>query len=161
MKLQMALNGAVLLVGLGAPLSGWRLARVEGDLVKPATTVPSAQPEPAAFDRRDLSELVRLAQAETPFRVGGLPPRIRYGAQPPVPVSQVPREPRPVLQLSGILWGREPAALVEGIPGREGAVVLHLGESAGSIKVVQLTETVARLSGMDTVWTLTVREPWP
>jgi len=68
--------------------------------------------------------------------------------------------PKPQLQLSGILWGPEPAALVLGMPGEEGEVVLHRGERRGGIRVASIDPDRVRLEGMDTTWTLTIRRPW-
>ena len=47
------------------------------------------------------------------------------GAPPPVE--------RPSLALSGIVWGAEPAAIVEGMPGAEGSTVLRRGDAASGL----------------------------
>jgi hypothetical protein len=71
-----------------------------------------------------------------------------------------PPAERPPLTLSGIVWGAEPAALVEGMPGTEGSTVLRRGESVSGIRVTRIERTRVVLVGRDTVWTLEVREPW-
>ena len=150
---------ALLLLGLGAPLAAWRAGTIDQVPESPALR-PPAGPSLLSADSRDPGGLTRLAQTRTPFRLGGLPPANRYGATPVVPPSEVPRQPRPALVLTGILWGAEPAAIVEGIPGRDGPVVLRSGDVAGPIRVESISESRVVLAGMDTIWTLAVREPW-
>lgn len=72
----------------------------------------------------------------------------------------VPRMPIPALAISGIVWGMEPAAVVEGVPGVEGSVVLRRGESAAGLRVVRIDRERVVIRGMDTTWRLVVREPW-
>ncbi|MEO8201002.1 MAG: hypothetical protein ABI679_10810 [Gemmatimonadota bacterium] len=76
----------------------------------------------------------------------------------PMPVEALP--PKPLLMLTGILWDRDPAAIVEGLPGVEGGRLLRAGESIGGVKVRRITEHDVTLSGMDTTWVLEVRKPW-
>lgn len=72
-----------------------------------------------------------------------------------------PRAPRPTLALSGIVWGPEPAALIEGVPGTEGSTVLRRGDTLAGLKVTRLDSGRVVIRGMDTTWSLTVRNPWP
>ncbi|MGH7526894.1 MAG: hypothetical protein ACREMX_09340 [Gemmatimonadales bacterium] len=69
--------------------------------------------------------------------------------------------PKPALAVSGIVWGPEPAALVEGVPGVEGSTVLRRGDSAAGFRVVRIEGERVVIRGMDTTWTLMVRNPWP
>lgn len=71
-----------------------------------------------------------------------------------------PPAPKPALAVSGIVWGSEPAVVVEGVPGTEGSVVLRLGESAARLTVVRIQSDRVVIRGMDTTWQLKVREPW-
>ena len=67
---------------------------------------------------------------------------------------------RPPLALSGIVWGAEPAAIVEGMPGAEGSTVMRRGERSNGIRVARIERARVVLVGRDTSWTLEVREPW-
>jgi hypothetical protein len=67
---------------------------------------------------------------------------------------------RPTLALSGIVWGAEPAAIVEGIPGTEGSTVLRRGDASSGIRVTRIDRLRVVLVGRDTSWVLEVREPW-
>jgi hypothetical protein len=71
-----------------------------------------------------------------------------------------PPVPRPQLSLSGIIWGTEPAAIVEGVPGADGSRVLRRGQEASGIRVVRIERERVILAGADTTWTLQVRDPW-
>ncbi len=101
---------------------------------------------------------MRLAGDRTPFRLWHRAPSVRFGVAQIAPVAAVPR-PHPVL--TGLLWGERPSALMEGIPGHEGAVVMSAGDTAGGLRVVQVLRDRVTLTGMDTSWTLTMRQPWP
>ena len=109
--------------------------------------------------RRPADDLIRLARAQTPFRASRRPPSVRFGMAS-MPVVVVAAVPKPVLRLTGILWGSEPVALLEGVPGQEGAVVVREGESVGALRVIRVERSRVLLSGFDTTWTLTVRQPW-
>jgi hypothetical protein len=67
------------------------------------------------------------------------------------------KPPKPVLSLRGILGGPPWDALVEGVPGHEGAVVLRAGQRSGDITVRAIRRDTVFLQGMDTTWKLTLR----
>ncbi|MEO8032743.1 MAG: hypothetical protein ABI765_17970 [Gemmatimonadota bacterium] len=73
-------------------------------------------------------------------------------------VPAAPVAPKPLLVLSGIVWGRRPAALIEGVPGQDGSRLMHPGDTAGGIRLRLMTRDKVLLSGFDTTWTLTIRE---
>lgn len=133
--------------------------------------------------------LVRVASpaATGPAGVGGVPatvsvsdsllahairrPMFRPGRRPsPVPfdpehtagsdAAVPPPNPKPPLLLSGIVWGIEPAAVLEGVPGFEGSIVVRRGERVSGIRVVRIERDRVVLRGLDTTWNLPVREPW-
>ncbi len=122
-----------------------------------AVPLGAQSPAPAA----EGAGLLRLASSTTPFRLDRRPPVVRYGlpAAPPA-APALPRPPRPALQLTGIVWGAEPAAIVEGVPGVEGPSVFAVGQTVGGIRLTRLETDRAELAGMDTTWVLKVRMPW-
>lgn len=67
---------------------------------------------------------------------------------------------RPALTLVGIVMGREPSAIIEGWPGAEGARVMRAGEREGALVVKRIRGGTVEIAGMDTLWVLTMREPW-
>jgi hypothetical protein len=115
-----------------------------------------------------VSEAVRHARrvaalSHDPFRRSRTAPALSYNAAAidrAQHLAVAPPLPKPVLVLTGILWGNRPAALLEGIPGQEGARLFRLGDTAGGIRLRSLTRTRALLVGFDTSWALVVREPW-
>jgi hypothetical protein len=155
------LNAALVTVGsvgfaLGIRLVASPLVRVSlppavGTAPASTTFQPRAQPESlgAALVERD------------PFRVTRHPAAILYDpvrlAQPPAPPT-----PKPVLVLVGIVWdsGRDPTALLEGVPGADGPRPVRQGETIAGLRVRTITPDHVMITGLDTTWTLTVREPW-
>lgn len=115
----------------------------------------SAGREPAPPPDSLLERVARLA----PFRSSRRPAAVAYdlagpteGAPPPPPVP-----PKPQPRLSGIVWGAEPAAVLEGIPGLDAPRAFRAGESFQGFRVRRIAPDRVVLSGLDTVWTLTVR----
>jgi len=119
----------------------------------PASTTfqPQAQPE----------SLVGALVGRDPFRVTRRPAAVLYDA---VRLAQpaAPPTPKPVLALVGIVWdsGKDPTALVEGIPGADGPRPVRQGETIAGLRVRTIKQDRVLITGLDTTWTLTVREPW-
>jgi hypothetical protein len=67
---------------------------------------------------------------------------------------------RPALRVAGLLWGSVPRMVLEGVPGREGAVILAEGDTAGGLRVRRLEPGRAVIAGYDTTWVLTPRGLW-
>jgi hypothetical protein len=71
-----------------------------------------------------------------------------------------PPAPKPRLVLRGVLGGPPWDAIIEGIPGREGSVVLRAGQSLGGITVRTVRRDTAYARGFDTTWALTLARTW-
>jgi len=103
--------------------------------------------------------LARFAEGGDVFRLRRRPAGTSYdplrGA-----VSDAPPAPRPQLALSGIVWGAEPAAIIEGLPGIDGPRVLRRGESVAGLRVRDITRERVTVVGLDTTWILKVKISW-
>jgi hypothetical protein len=67
---------------------------------------------------------------------------------------------KPTLTLTGVVWGDEPQAVVEGLPTSDGPRVVRAGDVIGGFTIQRIDPTRVVVTGMDTTWALTVREPW-
>ena len=143
------------LLAIPAGLAGLRTVEVDLDPVDGATNTSIETGNLGALD----SLVVSLVD-HNPFRLDRSPAAIAYNSGPVEPADVEPTPPKPHLLLTGILWGEEPSAIVEGLPGIEGARVLRVGESSGSIRIRRITRQDVTLVGMDTTWMLQVRKPW-
>jgi hypothetical protein len=65
-----------------------------------------------------------------------------------------------VLVLAGTVGGPPWAALVEGIPGREGAVLVRAGDVLGTLTVRTVKRDTVTIQARDTVWRLSLKKPW-
>jgi len=105
--------------------------------------------------------LAAVLVARDPFRVTRRPSNVVYD---PVRLAQpaTPPPPKPVLVLVGIVWdsGRDPTALVEGLPSVDGPRPVRQGENIAGLRVKTIRPDRVVITGLDTTWTLTVREPW-
>ena len=98
-----------------------------------------------------------------PFRIARHPSPVEYlseadGMPPQSPPA--PKPPKPLLAVSGIVGGPPWAALIEGIPGREGTIVVRQGDTLGGLTVRRVGRDTVTVLGMDTTWRLTVRRAW-
>ncbi len=105
--------------------------------------------------------LVRQVIARTPFRASRSPAARPYDLdRGTVEVVEAPPVPRPRLTLAGIVWEPEPLAIIEGLPGAEGGKVLRRGEVVGGLKLKRIERNRVVITGLDTTWNLSVKEPW-
>ena len=147
---------ALLGLPLGVRLAAWPLVRVVVPPPASAEAVVSTAVSP-----REPDSLVHLIVARDPFRVTRRPSNVVYDplrlAQPATPPA-----PKPALALVGIVWdsGRDPTALVEGLPGADGPRPVRSGETIAGLRVKTIKPDRVVITGLDTTWTLTVREPW-
>lgn len=141
--------------GLGA-LVWASLVPIGSALPPPSTVVPILPARVAAYPA---DSLVGVAIARDVFRAGRRPAAIAYEparalASPEGPV------PRPVLALVGMIGGPTPTAVIEGVPGFDGARVLLTGDIVAGLRVRTIGADSVVISGRDTVWVLRMREPW-
>jgi hypothetical protein len=138
-------------VGLSVPLTAteYRVMMSEGD------EVPSGR----AMTGSKLDSLVRLVVQRTPFRASRRPAPVAFDPNPPA-APTVQTGPKPLLTLSGIVWGADPTAVIQGVPGIEGSKVVRRGDVVGGIRVSRIEREHVWLTGLDTAWTLAVRVPW-
>ena len=73
----------------------------------------------------------------------------------PVPMGMPPvASSKPRLVLKGILGGPPWDAIIEGIPGRDGAVVVRAGQSVAGVAVRSVRRDTVFARGFDTTWAL-------
>lgn len=157
-----ALALAVLLPG------GTRWRRAEPAAEAPPAARDAAPAEPRRVPRERLASAAASVAGGNPFRLDRAPAPIGF-QQPPAPGMpgtfpgmapyEPPPPPRPQLLVSGIV-GPPWQAMLEGVPGREGAVVVRQGEVLGELRIREITRSVVVVASPDTTWRLTVRTPW-
>jgi len=148
-----------LAIGVGA--LAFRPAAVP-QVIRTASTARDDRPDSVTPERRRSMRMAVVA--DDPFRRNRAPSTtpydgVRLEAARLAPPS--PAVPRPVLGLSGIVWGRHPEALIDGVPGSDGSHLFHPGDTAGGLRVRVITREHVILAGMDTTWTLVIRRPAP
>ncbi len=150
---------AIALTGMAASIrvAVRPLVRIEApDAWRPGE--PPAQPRSAPRRYGDSSAVV---VARDPFRLSRTPAPVVYDPARLGQLDLLP-PPKPVLAVIGILWdgGRNPTAVIEGLPGADGPRVVRAGERIGGLRVRAIERARVLIVGMDTTWALAVREPW-
>ena len=146
---------AAVLSGIG--VLGWR--RASGAPVTAATrgaVVAPAVPEPfgAAADRAAAATV-----AADPFRATRRPSGVAFLAQGEA-APTAPRPPRPQLAMTGSIGGPPWSSILEGVPGREGSVIVSAGDTLGGLRIRSVRRDSVVVQGADTTWRLGVRKPW-
>lgn len=71
-------------------------------------------------------------------------------------VSPTPAPVRPILLLRGIVGGPPWSAVVQGVPGREGAVVMRLADTLSGLRISAIRRDTVVVRSTDTTWTLSL-----
>lgn len=142
--------------------SAFRGSRLRPAAQATAVTLPGAAAIPAAFPLERLFVAATTAAETDPFRLERHPSAVPYkpgfeGAPPPPPP---PRPPRPNLALSGTIGGPPWAALIEGMPGREGSILVRQGDLLGDFRIALVTRDSVIVEGADTTWNLKLKRVW-
>ncbi len=125
--------------------------------------LPAAPALPPRIDSAALAAASRMIKSRDPFRLERKPANVAYSSWEPVQPSAAappPKPSRPTLVLAGILGGPPWQALVEGIPGREGGVLLAVGAESNGVRLQAIRGDTAFLAGFDTSWALLPRRTW-
>lgn len=150
-----------LLALLALAIAGAGIARPIVVAATPPPPPPAHPPITAAAS--NVAALVDAAVTPASFRAARVPATVRYDptrtTQDAVP-GTVTVPPKPVLSLSGLVWGVEPAVVVEGWPGVVGPRVVRAGDVIGELKVKRIGPSGVVITGFDTTWTLQMRLPW-
>jgi hypothetical protein len=152
--LLIALTAAGLVLGVRG--AAWPLVRPV--LPRGLTARP---PVPAVVAVPRGASLAATLIARDPFRLTRRPARVAYDPLPLLRPGVLP-SPRPALGLAGIVWdgGKDPGALIEGFPGIAGARSVRRGDVIAGLRVKRIAADGVVIVGLDTTWTLTVKEPW-
>jgi hypothetical protein len=124
----------------------------------PVAITPFAD-APTSYEVDSLKELV---VAHDVFRITRAVPTAAYDPHTARGQTMMPYDdiPKPNLRLVGFVEAPNPTALLEGLPERNGACVVREGDVFAGLVIQSIRDGRVEVVGMDTVWTLTVREPW-
>jgi type II secretory pathway component PulC len=76
------------------------------------------------------------------------------------PVAPAANAPRPQLIVAGIIGGPPWEALLNGLPGREGTVLVRAGQILDGLRIRSINRDSVVVQGVDTTWRLAMRSPW-
>jgi hypothetical protein len=155
-------------LALAAALLGVLRWRGAEPVAAPAPDALAAAPaEPPRVPPERLAEAARAVTGGNPFRLERAPAPIGFAQPAADPFAaagamtayESPPPPRPPLAVSGIV-GPPWQAVLEGVPGREGGVLVRRGDVLGDLRIRDVSQTEVVVSAPDTTWRLSVRKPW-
>ena len=129
------------------------LVQVEGPIAEGTDTLTEV-------DAARIAEEVERTVSNDVFRASRRPsPTVFTPTVNELAPTVAVRPPRPALAVTGII-GPPWAAVLEGVPGREGSLIVYAGDSLGALKVRQVRRDSVVIHGPDTTWRLGVRRAW-
>jgi hypothetical protein len=124
--------------------------------VSAMAAIPAAPPAMRLIAADSLEEALTVLTENDVFR----PSTAAVPASVPVTtVAPLPAAPRPPLVVRGLLGGPPWDAVLDGIPGRTGSVVVRAGDVIGALRVRAITRDSVIVESADTVWRLSLRRP--
>jgi hypothetical protein len=147
-----------------AAVTTWRTGVLPARAAPPETELRLTPPgEPLRFSGPRLAAAAAGVVRSDPFRTDRHPSAVLFSAGGEVTGIAMPGlppvAPRPQLSLAGIV-GPPWTALLEGLPGRDGAVVIRAGELVDGLRVREVTSNRVVIVGRDTTWHLTIKRNW-
>jgi hypothetical protein len=124
-----------------------------------ATKATIAIPAAVRPDSDALEEALGVIFEANVFRPDRKAVDITEVASPGVP-QPPPKPPKPTLLLRGLLGGPPWDAIVEGVPGHEGAMVLRAGQTTDGLTLKAIRHDTVFIKGLDTTWKLILRRGW-
>ncbi len=142
---------------IAAAVGGWRsMGPRTAEARAPLAMAPDLAPAPAASR---LGVFASRIVAHDPFRLERKPAAVAFGSIPLVSTASAAVGPRPTLVLSGV-FGPPWQAVLEGIPERQGSVVVRVGDVFGALRIRSIRPDTIVVQSADTTWKLTVRRVW-
>ena len=155
--------GRALLLLCSAAAIGCGVLALTSPLAMVSLPAASRSPahRPVSSNAAGLDSLVRAVWSRTPFRAQRRPATVAFDPRREIQSADLkPATTKPVLVLSGIVWGKDPTVVIQGLPGVEGSKVVRTGDQVGGIRVRRIERERVWVAGLDTTWSLAVREPW-
>jgi hypothetical protein len=107
---------------------------------------------------RELDSLARVVRERGPFRVDGQPSGVPYDPGRMDAALAGTLVARPALRLRGVIEGTTPVALLEGVPGLEGPILVGVGDTVRGLRIRRIGGRTVTVTGMDTTWVLSLQE---
>jgi hypothetical protein len=123
-------------------------------------SIALAPRSPRVESPKALAAAAELLVARDPFRLERRPAAVAYNPGVENSAPPPPRPARPTLVVTGIIGGPPWEAVLEGIPGRQGSVLVRRGDTLAGLRVRAVGKDSVRIVGMDTTWILTIRRTW-
>ena len=139
-------------------VTSWQ--RVMDDAPPDVAQAIAAIPNAPSMTADSLSARAERVAANDPFRLARRPSPVAYRPELEGAPAPPPAPPKPPLSVSGIIGGPPWQAVLEGIPGHEGPLVVRTGDRVGDLVVRAVRRDTVVIVSPDTAWKLTVRRPW-
>jgi hypothetical protein len=120
-------------------------------------TIARSDPAMTMFDGDSLDSATTNAAAHDPFRLDRHPATIAFSVAPQGVIGPpVPTAPAIRIALQGTIGGPPWHAIISGVPGHEGTVVVSSGDTLGGISIRRVNRDSVTVRIKDSTWTVTL-----
>lgn len=149
------LGAAVVLVIAVDDISrpGW--TTIQASQIETRRFSPRVLPRIAMFQEDSLDNAATYIVAHDPFRLERKPALVAYSVtQPGAALPPVVQQPAIQIALHGTIGGPPWRAIISGVPGHDGTIVVAPGDTLGGVTIKNVTRDGVTVRVRDSSWTV-------
>jgi hypothetical protein len=113
-------------------------------------------PAMTMFDGDSLDSAASHVVTHDPFRLERKPANVAFSTAPPAIVGAPPQGPPVRIALQGMIGGPPWRAIVSGIPGHDGTIMVSSGDTLGGVTIRHIDRGGITVRVKDSTWTVTL-----
>jgi len=113
-------------------------------------------PAMTMFDGDSLDSAASHVMTHDPFRLERKPANVAFSIAPPAIVGAPPPGPPVRIALQGMIGGPPWRAIVSGIPGHDGTIMVSSGDTLGGVTIRRIDRSGITVRVKDSTWTVTL-----
>ncbi len=148
---------AVLLLGARQTVRAYGRAPIDGHNARPVRQRAGTTPALVMFDGESLDSAATLVVAHDVFRLERKPATVAYSVTPTgfiAPSAQT--TPTIRIALQGTIGGPPWHAIISGVPGHDGTIVVSAGDTLGGVAIRRVNRDSVTVRVKDSTWTVTL-----
>jgi hypothetical protein len=115
-----------------------------------------AAPGMTMFDGDLLDSAASHVVTHDPFRLERKPANVAFSITPPAIAGVPPQGPPVRIALQGMIGGPPWRAIVSGIPGHDGTIMVSSGDTLGGVTIRRIDRSGITVRVKDSTWTVTL-----
>jgi hypothetical protein len=133
-----------------------RRAQDDGVVAKVSRSRLAGGPAMTMFDGDSLDSAASHIVTHDPFRLERKPANVAFSIAPPAIMGAPPPGPPVRIALQGMIGGPPWRAIVSGIPGHDGTIMVSTGDTLGGVTIRHIDRGGITVRVKDSTWTVTL-----